>query len=110
MSRSSAAGAMTSRAKSRHRSRTAVCSGERSKSIAPNRGTAYHRAVPDDPYQEALEVVKGLQALDGPNVNPVCHTRLYTHGHRTERALVLLHGFTNCPRQFDDLGRQLFEA
>jgi pimeloyl-ACP methyl ester carboxylesterase len=66
--------------------------------------------VPGDRYQEGLEVVKGLQALDGPNVNPACYTRLYTHGHRTERALVLLHGFTNCPRQFDDLGRQLFAA
>src|SRR5712692_1921988 len=61
-------------------------------------------------YAEAIEIAKGLQDLDGPNVNPACHTRLYTHGRRTERALVLLHGFTNCPRQFDDLGRQFFEA
>jgi pimeloyl-ACP methyl ester carboxylesterase len=60
-------------------------------------------------YDSAVEIVAGLQALDGPNVNPACHTRLYSHGHRTERALLLLHGFTNCPRQFDDLGRQFFD-
>ena len=59
-------------------------------------------------YAEAIEIAKGLQDLDGPNVNPVCHTRLYTHGEQTERALVLLHGFTNCPRQFDDVGKDFF--
>jgi alpha-beta hydrolase superfamily lysophospholipase len=58
-----------------------------------------------DAYQAGLEIAAGIQSLDGPNVNPVCHTRLYTHGHRTERSLVLLHGFTNCPQQFDALGR-----
>jgi pimeloyl-ACP methyl ester carboxylesterase len=59
-------------------------------------------------YSDAIEMVKGLQDLDGPNVNPACHTRLYSHGSPTARALVLLHGFTNCPRQFDDLGRDFF--
>ena len=59
-------------------------------------------------YAEAIEIAKGLQDLDGPNVNPACQTRLYTHGQQTERALLLLHGFTNCPRQFDDLGKDFF--
>ena len=62
-----------------------------------------------DSYESALEIAESLKALDGPNVNPVCHTRLYTHGHRVERSLVLLHGFTNCPAQFDKLGHQFFE-
>lgn len=62
-----------------------------------------------DPYQAGIEIAASLQALDGPNVNPACHTRLYTHGRRTERSLVLLHGFTNCPQQFDALGRRFFE-
>ena len=60
-------------------------------------------------YEEGARIVAGLQDLDGPNVNPVCRTRSYTHGHRTERALVLLHGFTSCPQQFDVIGR-LFHA
>lgn len=60
-------------------------------------------------YDGALAIAKGLQDLDGPNVNPLCRTRLYTHGERTERALVLLHGFTNCPQQFDTLGTAFFE-
>ena len=59
-----------------------------------------------DLYEAGMEIAGQLQALDGPNVNPICGTRLYTHGHRTERALLLLHGFTNCPQQFDALGKR----
>jgi pimeloyl-ACP methyl ester carboxylesterase len=65
--------------------------------------------VSDALYREATKIVDGLQDLDGPNVNPACHTRLYSHGTRTERALVLLHGFTSCPQQFDMIGR-MFHA
>ena len=59
-------------------------------------------------YAEGIRIAQTIKDLDGPNVNPVCQSRLYTHGHRTERSLVLLHGFTNCPRQMDALGTQLF--
>ncbi len=62
-----------------------------------------------DPYKAGIEIAGSFQALDGPNVNPVCRTRLYVHGRRTERSLVLLHGFTNCPQQFDDLGKGFYE-
>jgi len=62
-----------------------------------------------DHYSEGIRIAKTIQDLDGPNVNPLCNTRLYTHGRRVERALVLLHGFTNCPQQMDALGRQFYE-
>jgi pimeloyl-ACP methyl ester carboxylesterase len=60
-------------------------------------------------YSEAVTIATQLQQLDGPNVNPLCHTRVYTHGQRVERSLVLLHGFTNCPQQFDTLGKAFFD-
>ena len=60
-------------------------------------------------YDEAVRITQTLKDLDGPNVNPLCHTRLYTHGGKVDRALVLLHGFTNCPAQMDALGRRLHE-
>src|SRR5256885_12187431 len=63
----------------------------------------------NDHYTEGIRIAGSLKDLDGPNVNPLCHTRLYTHGRRVENALVLLHGFTNCPQQFDALGRRFFE-
>ena len=60
-------------------------------------------------YSEAIRFAGELKQLDGPSVNPLCHTRLYTHGQRAGRSLVLLHGFTNCPQQFDTLGRQFHD-
>jgi pimeloyl-ACP methyl ester carboxylesterase len=62
-----------------------------------------------DLYAEGVRIAGTLKDLDGPNVNTLCHTRLYTHGKRVERSLVLLHGFTNCPQQFDALGRQFHD-
>lgn len=56
-----------------------------------------------------MHIAAGLADLDGPNVNPQCRTRVYTHGRRVERSLVLLHGFTNCPQQFDALGAAFHE-
>jgi pimeloyl-ACP methyl ester carboxylesterase len=69
------------------------------------------RGVSDatDAYAGAMRIITGLKDLDGPNVNPACHTRIYSHGRPTERALVLLHGFTNCPQQFDVLGRSFHD-
>jgi pimeloyl-ACP methyl ester carboxylesterase len=63
----------------------------------------------DDLYSEGIRIAGTIKDLDGPNVNPLCHTRLYTHGRRVERSLVLLHGFTNCPQQMDALGQRFFE-
>lgn len=60
-------------------------------------------------YAEGSRIAQTIKDLDGPNVNPLCQTRLYTHGRRVERSLVLLHGFTNCPQQMDALGRHFFE-
>jgi esterase/lipase len=60
-------------------------------------------------YSEALRIAREIKDLDGPNVDPACRTRLYTHGERTKRSLLLLHGFTSCPQQMDPLGRLFFE-
>ena len=36
------------------------------------------------------------------------HSIVLTHGYETERVFVLLHGLTNAPRQFRELGEELF--
>jgi carboxylesterase len=40
----------------------------------------------------------------------VCMTKLYDHGFQTEHVIILIHGFTNCPEQFSELGKQYFAA
>jgi pimeloyl-ACP methyl ester carboxylesterase len=59
-------------------------------------------------YAEALSRFDRLSATDDP-LNPLCGPRLFTHGARTGRVVVCLHGLTNCPQQFDSLSRLVFE-
>lgn len=60
-------------------------------------------------YEDAVARVEAMQALDTAEINPVCRTKLYTHGHKTENVLVYFHGFTNCPQQFHQLAQTFFE-
>ena len=62
-------------------------------------------------YEEALIQVKVMQEEDNQDLaRDVCITKLFDHGTQTESVIVLLHGFTNCPEQFNKLGKQYFEA
>ncbi|MCS6803147.1 MAG: alpha/beta fold hydrolase [Chloroflexota bacterium] len=67
------------------------------------------RPNPATTYDEAMARFQALAALDGPAVNPVCRSALLTHGRRVRRAIVFIHGMTNCPAQFEPLGRLFFE-
>jgi len=59
---------------------------------------------------DALERLRRLEARDDSvRLYPPCRTLVLDHGVRTPRAYVLLHGFTNCPRQFGTLARLLYD-
>lgn len=60
-------------------------------------------------YDEAVIRVKALQVEDTEVIHPLCRTRFMSHGRKTERVVVLVHGLTSSPQQFHDLGRQLYE-
>src|SRR5260370_37419034 len=60
-------------------------------------------------YDEALTRFAVMQARDGSEVNPVCRSTLLTHDERTDDVIVLVHGITNCPRQFVQLAPLFFE-
>ena len=62
-------------------------------------------------YEEALVRVKAMQEEDNQDLaRDVCITKLFDHGTQTEHVIVLLHGFTNCPEQFSELGKRFFDA
>ena len=62
-------------------------------------------------YDEALARVIAMQEEDNRDLTrDVCVTNLYDHGAQTEHVIVLIHGFTNCPEQFNELGKQYYEA
>ncbi|MFI5371332.1 MAG: alpha/beta hydrolase [Candidatus Eisenbacteria bacterium] len=60
-------------------------------------------------YDEALNRFAGILAHQPGGLVPGCEPRLLTHGHRVGRAVVLLHGFTNCPEQFAAFGRRCYD-
>lgn len=60
-------------------------------------------------YEAALCRIDTLRAADTGDLNPVCRLELLSHGRRTSRAVILLHGLTNCPRQFEALGQTLHQ-
>src|ERR1043165_7550005 len=62
-------------------------------------------------YEAAIKEIKSMQAADNEDlVHDVCITKLFDHGASTEHVLVLFHGFSTCPEQFNDLGKQYFDA
>jgi len=62
-------------------------------------------------YDEATVRVKAMQQKDNQELaRDVCITKLYEHGTQVEHAIVLIHGFTNCPEQFNELGKRYYEA
>jgi len=68
------------------------------------------QANPIPNYEEARACVKTMQAEENQDLTrDVCITKLYDHGHQTEHVIILIHGFTNCPEQFNELGKQHFE-
>jgi dienelactone hydrolase len=68
------------------------------------------KAPPSHPaatYEEALRRIAEIYGADSlSHVNSLCRTRLYTRGTKAPRVIVLFHGFTNCPKQFDLLALQ----
>lgn len=60
-------------------------------------------------YDEAVQRVAALQAQEGDGIRPDCRTLLLTHGAKTARVVVLVHGYTAGVPQFVPLGQRFFE-
>ena len=43
-------------------------------------------------------------------MNPLCRLQLMTHNKKTERAIILVHGYSSCPQQFHKLGQRFYDA
>lgn len=61
--------------------------------------------------QEAMEKFAALEKMESAlPLSPEGKSRLFTHGKKTDRVFVLLHGLTNCPEQFVPMARILFQS
>lgn len=67
------------------------------------------RPRPVKDYAEATQRIEAWQMEDKTAMNPVCQLQFMTHGGKVTRAIVLVHGYTNCPQQFHDLGLGFYD-
>jgi len=60
-------------------------------------------------YQKAKDAIKQIQASEGDEYNPETKTILLTHGKKTKKTILWLHGYTATTRQFLPLARLCHE-
>jgi pimeloyl-ACP methyl ester carboxylesterase len=68
----------------------------------------HSRPNPATNYAGALERMLRLEILDDGTISPVCRSRGLLHGRRTEHAVILVHGLTNCPQQWAPFAELLY--
>lgn len=60
-------------------------------------------------YDAALKTLEAWRIReDDLGLHDVCRSKLFSHGRKTEHAVLLLHGYTTCPEQFAELGQRFF--
>lgn len=61
-------------------------------------------------YQESKnKFTQDLAAKDSDKISNECKSKLLEHNQKTEKVVIMFHGFTNCPAQFDILSKQLYD-
>jgi len=60
------------------------------------------------PYDASVQAIRAVIAQDAADatLEQDAWPRLYEHGAQVENAVILFHGFTNCPQQFDLLAQR----
>ena len=59
-------------------------------------------------FADAVQRFDALRAAEPGGLDTRCGSLLLSHGERTSRVVVLIHGFTNCPWQFEALAETLY--
>ena len=63
---------------------------------------------PAQNYTEALHLVELFRADEPQGMDPLNQIKLMTHGKKTDRAIILVHGYTSDPQQFQELGSRFY--
>jgi pimeloyl-ACP methyl ester carboxylesterase len=60
-------------------------------------------------YDQAVAMVEKIQEEEAPITKEISRSILMTHGEKTEDVYVLVHGVTNAPHEFEELGKMLYD-
>ena len=64
---------------------------------------------PAQNYEEAAQRIEILKANRLSEMHPECVAQFMTHGQKVDKVIVLVHGYTNCPKEFVELGKQFYD-
>ncbi len=64
---------------------------------------------PINDYDQAVARVEQLQQEETPITREVSRSILMTHGEKTDDVYVLVHGVTNAPHEFEELGQMFYD-
>ena len=69
------------------------------------------RPEPTGSYDDAIARLEEIvTAEDDLDLFEPCRSKLLDHGERAARAVVLFHGLTNCPEQFDEFAQEVYDT
>ena len=74
-----------------------------------NIGSLTSHAHPVQSYDEALQRIAALDGERAPLMNTDCLTQFMTHGQKVQKVIVLVHGYTNCPKEFIGIGKEFYD-
>jgi alpha-beta hydrolase superfamily lysophospholipase len=74
-----------------------------------NVGALTSHPHPVQSYDEAVQRIAALRADRTALMNPDCLVQFMTHGQKVQHAIVLVHGYTSCPAQFQQLGQRFYD-
>lgn len=78
--------------------------------VAPWRAVNFtSRPRPAQGYAEAVDRIEALRAQEAPGMSPGGRLQFLTHGRQTEQVIVLVHGYTSSPQQFQELGARFYD-
>jgi carboxylesterase len=60
-------------------------------------------------YEEAVHRFDRIASAEAQDVNPLAQSILMTHGSKTGKVVLFFHGYSSSPRQFKELGEELFK-
>lgn len=59
-------------------------------------------------YSSAKKGFEEISAKDDSKINEKCRSKFMDQGKKTAKVIVLFHGFTNCPAQYEELAKKFF--
>lgn len=60
-------------------------------------------------FEAAVADVANFDTKEATQVREECKSVVLQHGQKTANAIVIFHGYTNCPKQFAELGQRLYD-